>query len=470
MLTKFRSLFILMAVLLTSFQEVTDSIPADDSKTKVYVFSIQEQIAKPAVRLTQKAFDEAVSIGADYIIIRLNTYGGLVDAADSIRTRVLNSPIPVFVFIDNNAASAGALISIAADSIYMRPGGNIGAATVVNQTGEAVPDKYQSYMRSTMRSTAEAHGKDTVIRGNDTIITWHRDPLIAEAMVDPRTYIEGIVDTGKVLSFTTEEAIEYGYCEGSAKNIAEVIAKAGITDYEIINYRPSGVDRIIGFLLSPVVQGILIMLILGGLYFELQTPGIGFPLGAAVIAAILYFAPLYLEGLAENWEVLVFIIGVILIGVEIFAIPGFGIAGVSGIVLMVVGLTMSMVDNVIFELNGVAAFNKVVKAFAIVMLSMVIAMIGSITLSKRFLTTGSLSFLALQTSQLSTDGFIGIDIRQKSLVGKTGVTVTMLRPSGKVIIDNEIYDAKAEIGYIEKNVDVKVIRDETGQVYVVKLQ
>ncbi|MFW5699958.1 MAG: NfeD family protein, partial [Bacteroidota bacterium] len=362
------------------------------------------------------------------------------------------------------------LISIAADSIYMRPGGNIGAATVVNQTGEAVPDKYQSYMRSTMRSTAEAHGKDTVIRGNDTIITWHRDPLIAEAMVDPRTYIEGIVDTGKVLSFTTEEAIEYGYCEGSAKNIAEVIAKAGITDYEIINYRPSGVDRIIGFLLSPVVQGILIMLILGGLYFELQTPGIGFPLGAAVIAAILYFAPLYLEGLAENWEVLVFIIGVILIGVEIFAIPGFGIAGVSGIVLMVVGLTMSMVDNVIFELNGVAAFNKVVKAFAIVMLSMVIAMIGSITLSKRFLTTGSLSFLALQTSQLSTDGFIGIDIRQKSLVGKTGVTMTMLRPSGKVIIDNEIYDAKAEIGYIEKNVDVKVIRDETGQVYVVKLQ
>ena len=128
---------------------------------------------------------------AQYILIHMNTYGGMVNIADSIRTKILNSSIPVMVFIDNQAISAGSLISIACDSIYIRPGGSIGAATVVNQTGEAVPDKYQSFMRSTMRATAEAHGKDTIIEGNDTIIRWHRDPKIAEAMVDPVLKVEG---------------------------------------------------------------------------------------------------------------------------------------------------------------------------------------------------------------------------------------------------------------------------------------
>ncbi|MFW5707931.1 MAG: SDH family Clp fold serine proteinase, partial [Bacteroidota bacterium] len=122
----------------------------------VYKFDIKEQIAAPSLRRTQRAFEDADSLGADVILIHMNTYGGQVDVADSIRTRIMQSRIPVMVFIDNNAASAGALISIATDRIYMRPGANIGAATVVDQTGEVVADKFQSYMRSMMRSTAEA--------------------------------------------------------------------------------------------------------------------------------------------------------------------------------------------------------------------------------------------------------------------------------------------------------------------------
>jgi len=145
-------------------------------KGLVYIFEIRQDIAKPVWKITQDAFKEAESLKADYIIIHLNTYGGMVNIADSIRTKILNSRVPVIIFIDNQAISAGALISIAGDSIYMRQGGSIGAATVVNQTGEVVPDKYQSFMRSTMRATAEAHGKDTIIKGNDTIYKWHRDP------------------------------------------------------------------------------------------------------------------------------------------------------------------------------------------------------------------------------------------------------------------------------------------------------
>ena len=140
-------LAVLLIPMVLSGQE--DSV---EKTTLIYKFDIKEEIAPPVVRTTQKALNEAKKRGADIILIHMNTYGGLVDAADSIRTKILNSDIPVYIFIDNNAASAGALIAIACDSIYMAPVASIGAATVVDQTGKPVPDKYQSYMRSWMRS------------------------------------------------------------------------------------------------------------------------------------------------------------------------------------------------------------------------------------------------------------------------------------------------------------------------------
>ena len=441
--------------------------PAD--KIIVFKYEMTEQIAPAIWRITKKSFEEAIKIGADYILIHMNTYGGLLDAADSIRTMILNSPIPVIVFIDNNAASAGALIAIACDSIYMRPGGSIGAATVVDQTGKPVPDKYQSFMRSTMRATAESHGKDTIITGNDTILQWRRDPRMAEAMVDPSIYIEGIIDTGKVLTFTTEEAIRYGFCEGAAENIKEVMEKAGIDNYEIKEYELSALDKIIGFLLNPIVSGLLIMLIVGGIYFELQSPGIGFPLAAAVTAAILYFAPLYLEGLAQNWELIIFVVGLILIAVEIFAIPGFGVAGISGIILVVGGLTLAMVDNVVFKFDFASAFSSVVKAFFIVAVATLLGFISSLWLGKKLFTAQkTFGNLALNRDMKSEDGYIGVESKPREMIGKTGIADSILRPSGKVIVDNEIYDAKAEYGYINKGEKVKVVRYEAGQLYVVK--
>jgi membrane-bound serine protease (ClpP class) len=437
-------------------------------KILVYVFAIRDEIAKPSWRIMREAYEEAHELRADYILLHLNTYGGLLNIADSMRTRIINSSIPVLAFIDNQAISAGALISIACDSIYMRPGGNIGAATVVDQTGSSLPDKYQSFMRATMRSTAESHGKDTLISGNDTIIRWHRDPHIAEAMVDPRIVVEGIDDSTKVLTFTAEEAIQNGYCEGLASSIPEVLQKAGIKDYEIKEYKPSSVDKLIGFLLSPVVQGILIMLMIGGIYFELQAPGIGFPLILAMTAALLYFAPLYLEGLAQHWEILLFLSGIVLIILEIFVIPGFGVSGITGITLIVVGLTLSLVDNVSFRFGGKEAVRHLSGALFTVVVSVFLAFTGAILGTKRFAFSKRLSGLALDSVQDSKEGFVSIDSRQKQMIGKTGTAFTILRPSGRIEIEGELFDARAEIGYIEKGEKIRVVRDETGQLYVVK--
>lgn len=456
-----------LLLLLGLFLLIQQQTFATGDTTLVYSIDIKQEIGPASWRHLQIGFEEAQNLQADIILLHMNTYGGAVDAADSMRTKILNSKIPVWVFIDNNAASAGALISIACDRIYMRAGGNIGAATVVNQSGEVVPDKYQSFMRSMMRSTAESHGKDTIITDSDTLIRWHRDPAIAEAMVDPSIYIEGIIDTGKVLTFTTQEAIRHGYCEGQAETIEDLMQLARVENYTIRQFTPGGLDKVIDFLINPFVSGILIMIIIGGIYFELQTPGIGFPSAAAVVAAILYFAPLYLEGLAANWEILIFVLGLLLIVVEIFAIPGFGVTGFSGIALVIAGLTLSMVESFDFS-SDAPILSPVVESLLLVMLSVFLSIILSILLSKKLLTSriSPLKPFVLQADQKTNAGYISVDTSYSQMVGKTGEAYTVLRPSGKVLIGGIPYDAKSELGFIEKGMQIRVTRFEQGQLYV----
>ncbi|MEO8150433.1 MAG: NfeD family protein [Bacteroidia bacterium] len=411
-------------------------------KKKILQFDIFEEITPSASRTVTKAFAEAHRIKADYILIHLNTYGGLLDAADSIRTKILESKIPTIVFIDNNAASAGALISISCNKIYMRSGANIGAATVVNETGEALPDKYQSYMRSIMRSTAQARG---------------RDPRIAEAMVDPRTYIPNVNDSGKVLTFTADEAIKNKYCDGKAENISEVLKAENIVDYSIQKFEPSWIDRFIGFLLNPAVSGVLILVMLGGLYFEMQHPGVGLPLILGILAAVLYFAPHYMEGLAANWEIVVFVVGLLLILAEIFVIPGFGVAGISGIVLVIVGLTYSLVNNEGFDFT-VSGTEFLMQSLAIVITSMVAMLVLFIFTGSRFMQSKAFHKMVLQDTMNSSEGYLSSD--NNALLGKTGKSQTDLRPSGKVIIDDVVYTASAESGYIVKDKTIKVVRND----------
>ncbi len=430
--------------------QLSDTVVRQSEKLQVYVFDIKEDIAPPIWRTTQKAFKAADEMKADLILIHMNTYGGMVDAADSIRTKILNSRIPVYVFIDNNAASAGALISIACDSIYMVSGASMGAATVVSQTGEVVPDKFQSYMRSMMRSTAEAKG---------------RDPDIAQAMVDPSVFVAGVSDSGKVLTFTTSEAIRHNFCQAEAKTIEEVIARTTTEEYELIHHSLSGMDKVINFLIHPMVSGILIMLIVGGLYFELQTPGIGFPLGVAVFAALLYFAPLYLEGIATYWEIILFGFGIVLLLVEIFALPGFGVVGILGLIFIITGLSLAMVDTVSTGPFYVDVM-PLLRAVFIVIIAAFLSLVLSLYASRKLLTTTTFGRLALDTVQDSAEGFTSAFSDYSMMIGKTGTAYSILRPAGKVMIDNDIFDATVTSGFVDEGEKVEVVGYQTGQLFV----
>jgi membrane-bound serine protease (ClpP class) len=430
---------------------------AQQAQKKVVVFDIKENIAPSASRITAKALDYAEKNKADLIIVHMNTYGGYVIDADSIRTRLLNTPIPVYVFIDNNAASAGALISIACDKIYMRPGSSIGATTVVNETGEKAPDKYQSYMRKQMRSTAESQGKDTIINGTDTTYKYRRNPDIAEGMVDERVVVEGLDDSSKVITLTTVEAIKWGYCEGEVNSIEEILKINGITNYKIERVEKSSLDKLVAFFANPALRSILILMMIGGIYFELQSPGIGFALAVAVVAAIAYFAPLYLDGLAENWEILLFIVGLVLIGLEIFVIPGFGVAGISGILLVFASLILSMINNVNFDFSGTSELelNNAFASLFFAMLGLVLLLVFfgrsfiNSRLFQRLVLTDTLSQSRVHTQQEAESA--------ENLVGEMGIAKTDLRPMGKITINGTNFEAKTYGEFIDRDKAIQVI-------------
>lgn len=425
---------------------------AQESTTRVYYFKIEEEIAPPASLRVEKALEEAERQRADVVVVKLNTFGGTLDDADKIRTAFLQSSVPVWAFIDNNAASAGALIALACDSIFMHSGSSMGAATVVNQTGAVQPDKYQSYMRSMMRTTAEATG---------------RRPDIAEAMVDPDVVVPDLSPAGKVLTFTTAEAIANGYCEAQVESLQELLRHAGVEKYTVVEQHYTWIEKLIGFLVRPVVSGLLIMLIVGGIYFELQQPGIGLPLVVAVSAAVLYFAPLYLEGLAANWEILLFLAGLLLLALELFVVPGFGVTGVAGIVCLVGGLVLSLVGNVGMDFSHVPLVS-LGGSLAVVLLAVTIALPLSIWVGKRLFESRLFGGLALNEVQAAEAGYTVSQPEEASLVGCDGTAATVLRPAGKVRIEGRLYDAVAQVGFVEQGSQVTVVGYENASLVVVR--
>ena len=441
-----------MKHILTFFVAAALSVAAyaSDSLSVVYRIRLDQDIDKAAERIVVKGLEKADEAGADYVLLDLDTYGGAVDAADSIRTAILRYEKPVIAYINMQAASAGALISIACDSIYMRTGSSIGAATVVNQSGEVMPDKYQSFMRGMMRATAQATG---------------RDPKIAESMVD----------TANVLSLTPEEAIAVGYCEGKAESVDEAVrAVVGGNEFIVKNMEDdmTWLDRLIYLLLNPLLQSIFMMMIIGGIFVEIRTPGIGLPLVTAIVGALLYFAPLYVEHLAASWEILLFVIGLILIALEIFVIPGFGVAGISGIVAVVTALAFAMIDNAeLLRWDGTINLQPLLRPVAIVIFSITAAVFGSVWLVRRLYATRTFDTIALRQEMKASEGFTGVVSGLEHFIGDELEVFADLKPSGKVKgTDGRVYEAILAFGgYAEKGSLVKVLRTEQGRLYCEKV-
>lgn len=421
----------------------------------VFVLPLQDEVDTHMWLKTRRAVQQASEAGADLFVVHLNTYGGAVDAADSIRTALLRLKIPTVAYVDNNAASAGALIALACDSVYMAPGASMGASTVVDGTGEPMPEKYQSYMKSIMRSTAESHGKS--LNPADSTWLWRRDPALAEAMVMP----------DKALSFTSSEAVKARMADGTAASLKEMVDKNFYPEYRTVEFHSTFTDSILGFLTSPVVRALLIALIVGGIWMEMHTPGMGFPSAVAVVAAALYFLPALITGTMPAWVIILFIAGLVLLALEIFVIPGFGVCGIAGIAAILCSIGGAMLyDGGLSPRYGEDILGAVTVTLAGVAIAVGAVWYLTSVHGPKWVRRHS----ELQTELRGSEGFVGVDMGLARFVGEEATAVTDMRPAGKIRIGENDYDAVSMSGFIDAGKALKVVKFENAQLYVVELR
>ena len=412
---------------------------------KVYWANIDSEIDLSLSPYVSRVVNEANNAGAEAIIFRINTFGGRLDAATEIKDAILSSKALTIAFVNNRAISAGALITLSCNKIAMAPGSSIGAATVVNQAGEKQSEKYQSYMRGEMRSTAEKNG---------------RRPDIAQGMVDERIVIKGLVDSTQLVTLTDEEAKKYGIADTIVADKAELLRAFNLENAQIITVNQNWAEDVVKFLNNPIVSSILILIVFFGIIAEIKTPGWGLPGTAGVIALLLFFGSSYILNLASALDIILFVAGIILLALEIFVVPGFGITGISGIILIFISLFLALTPSGPF-------FNYDNISIAIIQLTGAIvgALILVFLLAKFLPKTNAFNRLILANEEKADQGFVSYP-SEKELLGAEGVALTTLRPAGSAEFNGKRVDVVADWEYIERGKKIKVLRVEGIKVVV----
>ena len=412
---------------------------------KVYVANIDREIDLGMAPYVKRAVAEAESAKADAIIFKINTFGGRIDAATQIKDAILDSKVKTIAFIDKRAISAGSLISLSCSKIIMVPGSSIGATTVVDESGKKQSEKYQSFMRSEMRSTAERYNR----RGD-----------IAEGMVDERVVIKGLVDSTQLITLTSKEALHYGIADTILPNFSSLLTYLSLQNDEVVEVQSSWAESLLRFLTNPIITSLLLMVIMVGMFMEIKTPGWGLPGTASVIALVLFFGSGYILDLASSLDIVVFVVGVILLILEIFVIPGFGIVGALGIVLIISGLFLGLISD--FNL-----FNPEMLSTAVIELAA--ALLGSLLimyiLSKILPKTHMWNKLILKTNIDAKSGYAAKK-EASNLVGKTGSVLTDLRPAGTIKLGKKRFDAVTAGEYIDKGAIIVVVNEEGSKIVV----
>ena len=422
-------------------------VPTLTGAGPVIRLTLEGMVDNGMASLVRRAVAEAERTDASALVVRVNTFGGLLDAGDEIRTTLLDAAVPVVAVVDHNAASAGALITYAADTIVMVPGASMGAATAVDQNGEKAPEKIQSYTRGLMRATAEATG---------------RDPRIAEAMVDADLGVPGVAEPGQLVTLSAKEALRIGVADAVLPGVDAAVAAVGLADRPQVEFGTGALEKALRVLGSPAVASVLLMMMLGGLYFEMQAPGLGLAGLVSVVGAALFFAPHYMLGLVQSWEIALFAVGVVLLALEIFVIPGFGIFGVSGIVMVLASLVMALVPNVgfAFPTDG-----EIARATATLAAALVLVLLLGVSLSRYLPRSARFGRLTLAGDLSAAEGYTSAET-DLSLVGQRGTAVTPLRPAGTAAFGERRVDVVSQGPFVAAGAAIEVIASRGARVEV----
>jgi len=413
----------------------------------VVVAQIEGMIDLGQGPFVERVLESANAAGASAVILEVNTFGGRVDAAVLIRDHLLRSKLLTVAFVNKRAISAGALISLAAEKVVMASGATIGAAMPVqmgqpNEGAKAVEEKTVSYVRKEFRATADAR---------------QRPGLIAEAMVDADVEIEGLIAKGKLLTLTTAEAITHKVADFEADDLTEVLSKLGLAGAKVRHMNENWAEQVVRFLTHPVLSSLLMTLAILGIVVELRTPGFGIPGIVGLLCLVSFFWGHWLVHLVGWEEILLVAGGIVLLLLEIFVVPGFGVTGIAGITALLVGLTMSL-------FGAGAAAQSIVYALSRVAISGVLAIAGSFALFRLLPLLPGGRKLVLSTALGGNQSIK--DPERPSLLGAVGKSLSALRPAGIADIAGQRVDVISEGEFVDSGRAIVVVREEGNRVVV----
>jgi membrane-bound serine protease (ClpP class) len=433
-----RRLVMTLALLLLAGSQAPAQAPT------VYRLAVTGVVEDGLAPYVARGLREAAAAGAAAVDRDIDTPGGRIDAAERIADAVGASKVPVYAFVNPRAYSAGALIALSAKAIYMRPGAVLGAATPVDGQGVKASEKMVSAMRGEFRALAEAQGLD---------------PRVAEAMVDERVEIPGLDTKEELLTLSTNEALRVGYAKAAPAGEAELLRAIGLPGARVVSLAPNWAELVVRFLTNPLVSPLLLSLGLLGLVFEIKTGAFG--LGGLVSLASLglFFGSSFLVGLAGWEEVILLGVGLLALAVEIFILPGFGAAGVLGLVALAAAVMLAMIGS-----SPSAA--DVTQALIVLGASLAITASVGYAWLRHLPNSGRFGGLFLRGGAHQADGYIAATPRS-DLVGQDGVAVTDLRPAGTAQFGHERVDVVTEGDYVLQGRAVRVVRSE-GYRHVVR--
>ncbi|MDR7248727.1 membrane-bound serine protease (ClpP class) [Bacillus pumilus] len=406
---------------------------------KVHVIPIEDTVEKGLSQFIERSFEQAKSERAKHIILDINTPGGAVDAALEIADTIRASDIPVTAFVNHRALSAGAFLALNADQIYMTPNGKMGAAAIIDGEGNAADQKSESLWLAEMSDAAEKQG---------------RDPKYALAMADVDIDAkEAGAPKGELLTFNTDRALQFGYAEGEAKNMDDLLQKLNLADASVQYDEVSFAEKVARFLTHPIVIPILLSIASLGLIVELYSPGFGIPGTMGVTALLLFFYGHLVAGFAGYETLFLFIAGILLMILELF-LPG-GIVGVIGLICVVVSLFLAAGSFTEMAISILIA--TAVSIIAVIILTKVLG--KRMKFFKKFILTDSTN---------KESGYVSNETRE-DLVGQIAVTATALRPSGTIVFGDERIDVVSEGAFIDKDEQVKIVKAEGSRIVVRKV-
>jgi len=446
-------LLALQAAVALANEPVAPPMPEVRQLTRVVVIPVRDQIAKPVLYIIRRGLKEAIEQKADVVVLDMKTPGGALDVTFDIMEALAKFPGETITFVNTEAISAGAFISAVTDQIYFAPDGIIGAAAPVTSTGADVDKTMKLKIVSYLKARVRAISEDKPYRGK-----------VISAMID-EDYELKIDDTvikekGELLSLTATEASKtYGdppqplLAAGIAKDVGALLAgKFGPEGYSVTNLEVTWSEDLAVLLnaISPVLLGLGLL----GLFIEFKTPGFGvFGVGGGLLLAVVFLGN-YVAGFSGHEPMLIFALGLILVAVEIFFLPGTVIMALGGVVLMLGSLLWSMADIWPNEPVTISA-DIFLQPVLNLTLGMLLALVGGVILI-RFLPKGmfwdKMVLVAATTGKISS---IPAD-REASLIGRTGVAVTDMFPSGQIEIDGQRYEARVNVGMISSGQKIVV--------------